>query len=359
MTQYQLNTTLLEYSDVSNNMYNVYVLSWMVSLLFLGYVFNLFLKFYYNLNDNDNNFGDIFERMKYYEQQTNKFNIINNNTPFIVQLDGRNFKNNIATLKKYENNENNVNNPFSNKFQTAMLETAENLLHEFKCNTVFTFSDKFTLIFNESNLTSHMFGGKKNKLVSVISSYASVSLFNSLSKTHPQLTSDNKLFSFSGFTVTFPNDAELINYLSLKSFESSEFLMNLYSQKYIKKPTHVSVSYNDKMKYLQKIGYDFDSKAFDFKYGYFVKSDKFFSFNNTENSKSIQFIMKNISYSQDIYTLLVEWKSVSQGSRKDVNDKLNPHDDEIRNLIYTFLPKNGFYNNSDNDDAHSKFDGDD
>lgn len=129
-------------------------------------------------------------RMKDYETHTESLSRVGDNTPFIVRLKGRNFKN-IKNNKTYE---------------ISMHKIGMELMREFHAHTSMVFDDEIVLVFSRS--LYHQFGGKCSKLLSVIASYASSSL---TSKT-------TELCSFHCSIIDFKdNDDDLMNYIKWRN----------------------------------------------------------------------------------------------------------------------------------------------
>jgi tRNA(His) guanylyltransferase len=113
------------------------------------------------------------ERMKLYEQ---RYSVnIKPYESFIVRLDGHNF----SKLTR------DFNKPFDLNFIKSMHETIKDLLDEFNPSTVYSHSDEITMIFpkrcllNDYNTNKnyyHIFNGKIQKILSIISSFTSTRL---------------------------------------------------------------------------------------------------------------------------------------------------------------------------------------
>ena len=141
-------------------------------------------------------------RMKQYENKVDSKLVIKAYEYFIIRLDGRSFRSFCKYFKK----------PFDIVFIKAMALTTQDLIQKFEAQTGYTHSDEITLIFNakcseyeyeesqaeaqsgdqlkeqteeppdeqiknkpeKQPLTQHMFNGRIQKLVSLISSYCSV-----------------------------------------------------------------------------------------------------------------------------------------------------------------------------------------
>lgn len=124
------------------------------------------------------------DRMKRYENIIDNLITIKPNESFIIRLDGRSFS---KFTKKFHK-------PFDIVFIKAMSLTTLDLVKQFNAQTGYTHSDEITLIFDskcneleylekksknismkdDSLSTFHMFNGRIQKILSLISSYCSV-----------------------------------------------------------------------------------------------------------------------------------------------------------------------------------------
>ena len=177
-----------------------------------------------NLSENDKP-SDLGERMKIYEDYT-EYNIgdIDSQTGFIVRVDGRCFSNLLHQLKNQEIIE--LKTPFMSDFVKAMQLTTSDLLKEFNASTGYTHSDEISLYFKalnspndeEADMKEHIFGGRVQKLISLISSYASTRLIKHLSyinKTKFESILDR--ITFDGRVICFPSNFEVCNYFLWRS----------------------------------------------------------------------------------------------------------------------------------------------
>lgn len=97
--------------------------------------------------------------------------------PIVARLDGRGFSKFTKGLQR----------PFDENFSKCMVEVASHLVKEFHCTVGYTQSDEITLCWVNKNLDSDMlFGGRVQKLVSILSASASVKLNKLLSTTLPE-----------------------------------------------------------------------------------------------------------------------------------------------------------------------------
>jgi len=177
-----------------------------------------------NLSDDDVP-SDLGERMKLYENFT-EYNVCNidSKTGFIIRVDGRCFSNLLRQLKKQEIEE--LKTPFISDFVKAMQLTTSDLLKEFNASTGYTHSDEISLYFkplntpndDEEDMKEHIFGGRVQKLISVISSYASTRLIKHLMEiNYNKFESIFDRITFDGRAIVVPTNYEICNYFIWRS----------------------------------------------------------------------------------------------------------------------------------------------
>lgn len=145
-------------------------------------------------------FGD---RIKSYELTTTS-NKLNRSQPVYLRLDGRSF----SKLTKP------FNRPHDPKFAWAMLDTAKKVMAEFHADIGYTQSDEISLgWFPLPEESSPIFDYKMFKLTSVISSYASVVLYQNLCKLGGiyKTRAMNMIPHMDARVFNVPSDIELIN----------------------------------------------------------------------------------------------------------------------------------------------------
>lgn len=113
------------------------------------------------------------DRMKYYEELSQQVTNVTPYQSYIIRLDGKNFSSQTANLVK----------PFDDVFSEAMLLTTRDLLKEFHGTTAYVQSDEISIVFksvctqdeynNKTNKSTHLFGGRTSKLLSILAGFAS------------------------------------------------------------------------------------------------------------------------------------------------------------------------------------------
>jgi tRNA(His) 5'-end guanylyltransferase len=287
-----------------------------------------------NINNNKNIPFELEKRMKYYEEQSRKLEIVPNDKPFIIRLDGRAFNNFTKKYKQFSKSKLNV--PYSKEFKNAMLLTASDLLREFKCATAYTHSDEITLIFNNTYLESqYLFDGRVFKLLSLIPSFACGSFmvhfseelmesgivlgndnFDNNSKNNKisrrekimnKLMEPNKIDSIPTFDariIVFPEEMEyeIVNHMIWRSKgDCTRNFISLYAETYLGKRNIIGMSNLERLEKLKELGYDLNSENID----YSLKHGTFLKYNSLNNEVEF-YVFRNLSFTNDMYEFLTE-----------------------------------------------------
>lgn len=160
--------------------------------------------------------------------------------PVYARIDGRNFS---KYTKKF-------NRPFDSRLNKNMTQTSEALLKEFKADLAYTQSDEISLFWKNTDKISSqfVFGGVKQKIVSVIAGYTSSYFYkNSLELDFPE---NQRLPHFDCRVIQMPNITELYNMLL---WRQKDCFRNAVTSKSIEVFSHKKihgVSTKDKIKNL-------------------------------------------------------------------------------------------------------------
>jgi tRNA(His) 5'-end guanylyltransferase len=283
------------------------------------------------------------ERMKYYENLSQTITKIDPTYPFIVRLDGRCFSKFTKKLKKINNQ------PYSTDFKEAMVKTCHDLLQEFRPSTIYTHSDEITMIFDRAIsdngfIHAHLFGGRVFKILSLISSFASVRFNNNINTTNVQSDFSKKVSivhnpTFDARIIVFPEDHEIVNHMIWRSkYDCYRNFVSMYAMQYMSKKQLNNISTPDRIESLKSFGVFLDDYKIDqsLKHGIFMKlhvpqnndesqKDNIFmklhvSQNNDESLTSF-YVFKNLNYSEYMYEFLL----AKNDSYIDIND-LHIHD---------------------------------
>jgi tRNA(His) 5'-end guanylyltransferase len=183
--------------------------------------------------------------MKIYENFT-EYNVskIDSTTGFVIRIDGRYFSNLLLTIKQKELEE--LNTPFISDFVEAMQLTTRDLVKEFNASTGYTHSDEISLYFkplnsmndNEEDMKEHIFGGRVQKLITLISSYATSSLIKHLNNiNHDKFLLILDRIAFDGKALVFSPEHEICNYFLWRSKQDCyrNFVSEIYQIHFPKK----------------------------------------------------------------------------------------------------------------------------
>lgn len=167
----------------------------------------------------------------------------------VLRFDGRSFSKLTSGLRK----------PFDKYFYDAMKATLIDVVEESSAQTGYCHSDEISLIFrpiyktkeeydDDNNKSTHMFGGRISKLISVFASYISVRFNHHISTNLPETYSEqlkNKLSNakhhFDGRAALFDADEghEVLNYIIWRQRDCYRNCISTYAATYIgKKEIH-------------------------------------------------------------------------------------------------------------------------
>lgn len=129
--------------------------------------------------------------------------------PFAVRVDGCGFSTRFATTKQTQIQDRVRNAPFSLAFERLMNGVASRVGKEFRATITERHSDEISFVFLAPSPTSTVvYGGKIQKLSSVIAS-ACTAVFNTLLQEHlPQVHTEHLLYMFDGRVLQLTNEGE-------------------------------------------------------------------------------------------------------------------------------------------------------
>lgn len=245
---------------------------------------------------------ELDERMKYYEQKSVSLDVVPHDSPFLIRLNGRSFRNFTKKLLVLE--ENNTE-PYSKRFQKTMLLTAEALHKEFKCATVYTHSDEITLVFNSAKPDSeHLFGGRVAKLISLIASCAGNSFLYNLMSFYGDKLDYEEPHMFDARLIVFPKgkEYEIVNHMIWRSKGNcTRNFITMYSEKILGKKEVFGMPNETRLKVLKELGHDLNSVTTNYplKHGTFIKFDR-------STKEHEYYVFRNIEFNDEMYFFLTE-----------------------------------------------------
>lgn len=264
---------------------------------------------------------DLGNRMKYYEQLSSTVNKIEPEFPFIVRIDGNNFSSFTHKLKNL------YKHVFVKEFQNAMIETCNDLLLKFRPSTAYTHSDEITLIFSPNKLengtyTQHPYGGRVDKLISLISSSASTSFTKNLMKYKMYVESVDQIekvvnstsIAFDGRIIVFPieNTYEILNHMIWRTRDANRNYISTYADKYIGKHNTFGMSNITKLEKL-KTEHKFDLNDTELspnqlceKHGVFLKICHNKTHDKTHTSNTHTFSSNSLKFSKNLLEFMLK-----------------------------------------------------
>ena len=323
------------------------------------------------------------DRMKYYEEKSREFESVPPNLPFIVRLDGRCFSKFTRKFKKLAT-ETGSKLPYFPQFKNAMILTAHHLMHEFGASSAYTHSDEITLIFGTSILTpgitrgsfadnhgkmvrfhndtqmcslddvkygNHIFGGRVDKLLSVIASNCSTIFVGHFNKQLRNSGFDEMYFfesdllndltttktsgipSFDSRLIVFPKDKEyeIVNHMIWRSKgDCTRNYVAMFAETHIPHNQLHGMSTATRIEKLKEFGYDLSDNSVDYamKHGVFMKRSVCDEANARDTIKTTFYVFKNLTYSSDLLAFLLS----KNNSGHDVF--VEKHQDTLQMLIY-------------------------
>ena len=124
--------------------------------------------------------------------------------PWIVRLDGRGFHRWTRGLDR----------PFDDRLRDAMVHTTRALLTDSGAEHAYTQSDEITLVFHRSEQQEPAFGGKLQKLVSLLAAHASIAFNDATLATIPEHAGARGSAVFDARAFAVPNPGAAITALA-------------------------------------------------------------------------------------------------------------------------------------------------
>lgn len=236
---------------------------------------------------------DLGDRMKSYEV-TETSETFDNSLPLICRVDGRSFSKFTKSLRK----------PFDLSFSETMVETAKFLLEKSGASLAYHQSDEISLLFPsipEDSLSSRMFNGKKQKLVSTIAAMASSKFCVLLSNLGGEYSKklENNVPTFDCRFFNVPSDIEAGNYFVWRQKDASRNAISMIAQSLYSHKELQGVSTASLREMIADKNFDYEDLTFNFMYGSFFTRESVnvnIDGNKVIRTKTIEHNIPNITY---------------------------------------------------------------
>ena len=201
---------------------------------------------------------DLGDRMKMYERREGERFM--NNLPIIVRLDGRGFSKFTRDMKR----------PFDQRMSDAMVNTTKTLVDESQALVGYTQSDEISLCLYSNDIKKGVFfDGRKQKLVSVLASLATIHFYRALVKTMPSKLESYPSFDARAFTL--PNLSEAANVFLWREKDALKNSISMAARAYYSHEELENKSASQLQELLFQKGVNFNDYPAFFKRGTYVK----------------------------------------------------------------------------------------
>jgi tRNA(His) 5'-end guanylyltransferase len=276
---------------------------------------------------------DLCDRMKFYETYSeNYIHSIDPFTNFVIRLDGNGFSKILNNIKADEIF--NLRTPYVNDFKTAMDKTTVDLVKKFNGTTGFNHSDEISIMFKPLNkdnddefIKEHIYNGRIVKLLTLMSSYATIRLQKHLRDLNSARFHDAvDRITFDGRHIIFPNKNELINYFIWRSkiVCYGSFVKEIAATRYTKK----SIVNCSTSKIVEKLKNEYNNDIDD--YNVFLRNGTYVKRKLVQHEKDgkiywyndyIRFALPNIKCETSYYDLF-DCKNFQEWEFQDIDFEL-------------------------------------
>lgn len=187
---------------------------------------------------------------------------LNIDQPIIARLDGRSFHSFTRGLKR----------PFDINITEAMISTTVFLVKETGAKIGYTQSDEITLVWEYIGEEQMLFGGRHSKLVSNLSSLATLKFFTEIQKRLPFYA--KKMPTFDARVWNVPSRADTVNALLWRQKDAMRNSVSAISQVHFSHKSLQGQSTLDKISRLEKMGIKWSKIPSWFTRGTFVRPVK-------------------------------------------------------------------------------------
>lgn len=206
------------------------------------------------------------ERIKMYEkaEQPKSYN---KNDFIIVRLDGRGFSKFTSNMTK----------PFDDNFTEAMHEATKAVFKESNAVLAYQQSDEITLVLkNFNDKSDFIFGGKIQKIISVLSGLCSVKFYQSISKKYGEIC-EKKIPHFDARIFRVPNEYEAVNAVLWRVQDAVRNSTSMLGRSYLTHSEMTGMSTESvRERLLKDFNVDFVALPEKFKCGSFFRKELYF-----------------------------------------------------------------------------------
>lgn len=183
--------------------------------------------------------------------------------PTFARVDGRSFHSFTKGLVR----------PFSEEFGRCMKRTALNLAKETNALLTYTQSDEITLMWYSDNIKSQIwFNGKHSKMVSSISSLATLYFYREVCEILPKYK--NKLPTFDSRVWQVPTHAEAVNTFLWRELDATKNSISMAARTVYSDKALFGKNSNEKQNMLFLAGINWNYYPTHFKRGTYIKRTK-------------------------------------------------------------------------------------
>lgn len=202
---------------------------------------------------------DLGDRQKFFEKNLIP-NVFPKEFPVVARIDGRTFSRVTRGLKR----------PFDERLSNLMVEVTKFLVTSSGASLGYTQSDEISLVFMTGRDSEMWFGGKSQKLVSILASGATVKFNHLLSKYGLEDLAE-KLPTFDARVWFVPNVDEANNYLRWRQLDATKNSVTMAAREYFSDKEIFKVPTQEKKEMLLTKGVDWNDYPDFFKKGTYVK----------------------------------------------------------------------------------------
>jgi len=208
------------------------------------------------MNKNKENLGTRIKMYESFECSKRTLPLV----PVIARLDGKNFHNFCKNLQR----------PYDKRFSDLMIEVTKYLVTESNASMGYTQSDEITLTWYSSDIKSSIyFDGRIFKMVSILSSYASVYFNKLLFRYLPEKVNLMPIFDCRVFNV--PTLEEGVNVFLWRERDATKNSISMLANKYYSHNSLIGINSKQKLDLLMNDDINWNEYPTFFKRGTYIQ----------------------------------------------------------------------------------------